>query len=100
MILFQTQVLHPQNEAYDLCINLIIGVFLIHYNACSIAMYSIISINIGPILDFGTGPRILLVGASVKRSMSMACSGRSGRGQRHAPGEAVEVDGMLWGRRR
>jgi hypothetical protein len=27
MILFQTQVLHPQNESYDLCINLIIGVF-------------------------------------------------------------------------
>jgi hypothetical protein len=27
MILFQTQVLHPQNEAYDLCINLIIGMF-------------------------------------------------------------------------
>jgi hypothetical protein len=25
MILFQTQVLHPQNEAYDLCMNLIIG---------------------------------------------------------------------------
>jgi hypothetical protein len=27
MLLFQTQVLHPQNEAYDLCINLIIGMF-------------------------------------------------------------------------
>ena len=27
MILFQTQVLHPHNEAYDLCINLIIGMF-------------------------------------------------------------------------
>jgi hypothetical protein len=27
MLLFQTQVLHPQNEAYNLCINLIIGMF-------------------------------------------------------------------------
>jgi hypothetical protein len=27
MILFQTHVLHPQNEAYDLCINLIICMF-------------------------------------------------------------------------
>jgi hypothetical protein len=27
MIPFQTQVFHPQNEAYDLCINLIIGMF-------------------------------------------------------------------------
>jgi hypothetical protein len=27
MTLFQTQGLHPQNEAYDLCINLIIGMF-------------------------------------------------------------------------
>jgi hypothetical protein len=44
---------------YDLCINLIIGMFFIHYNVCSIAMYSIISINICLILDFVTGPRIL-----------------------------------------
>jgi hypothetical protein len=29
-----------------------------------------------------------------------ACSGRSSRGQRRALGEAVEVDGMLRGRRR
>jgi hypothetical protein len=79
-------VLHPQNEAYDLCINLIIGMFLIHCNVCSIAMYSIISINIDLILAFGTGPRILLVGASAKRARSTACSGRSGRDRRCAPG--------------
>jgi hypothetical protein len=80
MILFQTQVLHSQNEAYDLCINLIIGMFLIHCNVCSIAMYSIISINIGPILAFGTGPRILPARASAKRSRSTACSGARGGG--------------------
>jgi hypothetical protein len=78
MILFQTQVLNPHNEAYDLCINLIIGIFLIYCNVCSIAMYSIISINIGPILAFGTGSRILPAGASVKRSRSTACSGARG----------------------
>jgi hypothetical protein len=80
MILFQTQVLHSQNEAYDLCINLIIGMFLIHCNIYFIAMYSIIRINIGPILAFGTGPQILQVGASVKRSRSMARSGTGGGG--------------------
>jgi hypothetical protein len=49
-------------------------------------MYSIISINIGPILAYGTGPRILPAGASAKRLRSMACSGRSSRGRRRAPG--------------
>jgi hypothetical protein len=73
-------VLHLQNKAYDLCINLIIGMFLIHCNVCSIAMYSIISINIGPILAFGTGPRILPVGASVKWSRLTACSRAGGGG--------------------
>jgi hypothetical protein len=52
-------------------------------------MYSIISINIGPILTFGTRPRILGWGRR-----------RSGLGRWHAPGEAVEVDGVLRGRRR
>jgi hypothetical protein len=80
MILFQTQVLHLQNKAYDLCINLIICMFLIHCNVCCIAIYSIISINIGPILAFGTGPQILSVGASAKRSRSMACSKAGGGG--------------------
>jgi hypothetical protein len=80
MILFQTQVLHPQNEAYDLCINLIIGMFLIHCNVYSIDMYSIISINIGPILAFGTEPWILPAGSSVKRPRSTACSGARGGG--------------------
>jgi hypothetical protein len=80
MLLFQTQVLHPQNEAYDFGINLIIGMFLIHCNVCSIAMYSIININIGPILAFGTGPRILLAGASAKRLRSTARSGAGGGG--------------------
>jgi hypothetical protein len=82
MILFQTQVLHPQNEAYDLCINLIIGMLLIHCNVCSIDMYSIISINICPILAFGTGPQILPVGAGVNRSRSTACY-RAGGGGMH-----------------
>jgi hypothetical protein len=54
--------------------------FLIHCNVCSIAMYSIISINLGPILTFGTGPRILPAGASVKQSRSMVCSGAGGGG--------------------
>jgi hypothetical protein len=54
--------------------------FLIHCNACSIAMYSIISINIGPILAVGTGPWILPIGASVKRLRSTACSGAGGGG--------------------
>jgi hypothetical protein len=68
-------------------------VFLIHCNVCSIAMYNIISINIGPILTFGTGPWILSMGEGgaelvevdgmlqAKRSRSMACSGRCGRGR-------------------
>jgi hypothetical protein len=43
-------------------------------------MYSIISINIGPILAFGTGPQILPAGASAKRSRSTACSGAGGSG--------------------
>jgi hypothetical protein len=43
-------------------------------------MYSIISINIAPILAFGTGPRILPAGASTKRSRSTACSGAGGSG--------------------
>jgi hypothetical protein len=43
-------------------------------------MYSIISINISPILAFGTGPRILSAGASVKRPRSTACSGAGGGG--------------------
>jgi hypothetical protein len=41
-------------------------------------MYSTISINICPILAFGTGPRILPVGASTKRLRSTACSGAGG----------------------
>jgi hypothetical protein len=55
-------------------------VFLIHCNVCSIAMYSIISINIGPILAFGTGPWILSAGASAKRSRSTVCSEPGGGG--------------------
>jgi hypothetical protein len=43
-------------------------------------MYSIISINLGPILAFGTVPRILPVGASGKRSRSMVCSRARGGG--------------------
>jgi hypothetical protein len=43
-------------------------------------MYSIISINIGPILAFGTRPHILPAGASAKRLRSMACSGARGGG--------------------
>jgi hypothetical protein len=49
-------------------------VFLTHCNVCSIVMYSIISINIDPILAFRTGPRILPVGASAKRLRSTVCS--------------------------
>jgi hypothetical protein len=59
-------------------------VFLIHRNVCSIAMYSIISINIGPILAFGTGPQILPAGVSAKRSRSPACSGAGGGGMLQA----------------
>jgi hypothetical protein len=43
-------------------------------------MYSIISINIDPILAFGTTPQILSVGASVKRSRLTACSRARGGG--------------------
>jgi hypothetical protein len=49
-------------------------------------MYSIISINIGPILAFGTWPQILPVGASAKRSRSTSCSRARG-------------DGVLWAKR-
>jgi hypothetical protein len=115
MILFQTQVLHPQNKAYDLRINLIIGMFLIHCNVCSIAMYSIININKGSILAIGTGPWILPAGASAKRlrltacsetggggvlrvsrSRSMACSRRNGR-QRASGPEAATCSGRSGG---
>jgi hypothetical protein len=43
-------------------------------------MYSIISINIGPILAFVTGPQILPVRASAKRSRLTACFGAGGGG--------------------
>jgi hypothetical protein len=43
-------------------------------------MYSIISINIDPILAFGTTPQILPVGASVKRLRLTACSRARGGG--------------------
>jgi hypothetical protein len=47
-------------------------------------MYSIISINIGPILAFGTGPQILPAGALAKRSRSPVCSGAGGGGMLQA----------------
>jgi hypothetical protein len=54
-------------------------------------MYNIISINIGPILTFGTGPRILSMGeGGANWSRSTACSRRSGQGRWRAPGDAVE----------
>jgi hypothetical protein len=46
-------------------------------------MYSIISINTGPILAFGTGPRILPAGVSAKRSRSTACFRARGDGVLH-----------------
>jgi hypothetical protein len=66
MILFQTQVLHLQNKAYDLCINLIIGMFLV------LVMFVLLLCILGP--------RILLVGASAKRSRSTACFRAGGGG--------------------
>jgi hypothetical protein len=62
-------------------------------------MYSIISINIGPILAFGTRPQILPMGASAKQSRSRAKRSSGVEGALHrwwrAPGKAVEVEGAL-----